>query len=306
MKYVPRQSIAQHFEHELHFRFGHVWSMYRGSPLRSTLNICNNMKTWQHGTCEKPLFRERGFRSLGKNKKRLCLSIHPSIHSTIYRPFRTLFISYPYIYWYLSQNGIPWRKFLPSGFAPQKNRWCESFNLANHLGKPPWCWSRCYLGTVSDGRSSFFLSKLGPFGWAHVWSACLRSVGFCYLMGMVAFLGKHPSAKIKAGTWTSTPKKGPKPPFWEFKMFIFQGVGPLGLSVGWFLVFYIFKNCLWVKSWKFCLLRFMHIIPRTQVMVLVLSHINLFATYVGSGSSNLTLSLSICTLPSHGLQQSWF
>ena len=50
VKYVPKQSIPYHFEHELHHRFGHVWSMYRSSPVsstldgsspfRSTLNMC--------------------------------------------------------------------------------------------------------------------------------------------------------------------------------------------------------------------------------------------------------------------------
>ena len=38
VKYVPKQSISKHFEHGLHYRFGHVWSMYRSSPLRGTLN----------------------------------------------------------------------------------------------------------------------------------------------------------------------------------------------------------------------------------------------------------------------------
>ena len=38
VKYVPKQSILKHLEHELHHRFGHVWSMYRSSPFRSTLN----------------------------------------------------------------------------------------------------------------------------------------------------------------------------------------------------------------------------------------------------------------------------
>ena len=38
VKYVPKQSIPQHFEHGLHHNFGHVWSMYRSSPFRSTLN----------------------------------------------------------------------------------------------------------------------------------------------------------------------------------------------------------------------------------------------------------------------------
>ena len=37
-KYVPKQSIAWHFEHVRHHRFGHVSSMYRSSRLRSTLN----------------------------------------------------------------------------------------------------------------------------------------------------------------------------------------------------------------------------------------------------------------------------
>ena len=38
VKYVPKQSIALHFEHGLHYNFRHVWSMYRSSPFRSTLN----------------------------------------------------------------------------------------------------------------------------------------------------------------------------------------------------------------------------------------------------------------------------
>ena len=38
VKYVPKQSIPWHFEHGLHYSFGHVWSMYRSSPFRSTLN----------------------------------------------------------------------------------------------------------------------------------------------------------------------------------------------------------------------------------------------------------------------------
>ena len=38
VKYVPKQSIAQFFEHGLHYRFGHVWSMYRSGRLRSSLN----------------------------------------------------------------------------------------------------------------------------------------------------------------------------------------------------------------------------------------------------------------------------
>ena len=32
------EAAHSHFEHELHHRFGHVWSMYRSSPFRSTLN----------------------------------------------------------------------------------------------------------------------------------------------------------------------------------------------------------------------------------------------------------------------------
>ena len=39
LKYVPKQSIPYHFEHGLHYSFGHVWSMYRSSPFRSTLNM---------------------------------------------------------------------------------------------------------------------------------------------------------------------------------------------------------------------------------------------------------------------------
>ena len=38
VKYVPKQSIPKHFQHGLHYSFGHVWSMYRSSPFRSTLN----------------------------------------------------------------------------------------------------------------------------------------------------------------------------------------------------------------------------------------------------------------------------
>ena len=38
VKYVPKQSIAWHFEHEPYHRFGHVSRMNRSSPLRSTLN----------------------------------------------------------------------------------------------------------------------------------------------------------------------------------------------------------------------------------------------------------------------------
>ena len=38
VKYLPKQSIPLHFEHELHHSFGHVWSMYRSSPFRSTLD----------------------------------------------------------------------------------------------------------------------------------------------------------------------------------------------------------------------------------------------------------------------------
>ena len=37
-KYVPNQSIPYHFEHERYRRFGHVSSMYRSKPFRSTLN----------------------------------------------------------------------------------------------------------------------------------------------------------------------------------------------------------------------------------------------------------------------------
>ena len=38
VKYAPKQSIPKHLEHELHHRFGHVWSLYRSSPFRNTLN----------------------------------------------------------------------------------------------------------------------------------------------------------------------------------------------------------------------------------------------------------------------------
>lgn len=130
-----------------------------------------------------------------KNKKRLCLSIHPSIHLSIHQSIGgpiTPFISYPYIYWILSQNGMgPMTK--TSDVAPKK-RWCESFNLAYHLGKPPWCWSGCYFGT--DGRWSFFFWKKLGNGWGLTKPAFFWSVGFCCLMGMVAFLGKqHPPQK---------------------------------------------------------------------------------------------------------------
>ena len=37
VKYVPRQSIAKHFENKSYHRFRHVWGMYRGSSSRSTL-----------------------------------------------------------------------------------------------------------------------------------------------------------------------------------------------------------------------------------------------------------------------------
>ena len=36
--YAPKQSIPQPFEHERYHRLGHVCSMYRSSPFRSTLN----------------------------------------------------------------------------------------------------------------------------------------------------------------------------------------------------------------------------------------------------------------------------
>ena len=49
VKYVQKQSIPQHFEHGLHHSFGHVWSMYRSSPLRSTFNTI----TSQLWTCVK-------------------------------------------------------------------------------------------------------------------------------------------------------------------------------------------------------------------------------------------------------------
>ena len=59
VKYVPKQSIAQHFEHELHHEFGHVWSMYRSSPLRSTLNTnyitALDMRMWS--MCRSSPFR---------------------------------------------------------------------------------------------------------------------------------------------------------------------------------------------------------------------------------------------------------
>ena len=38
VKYVPKQSIPQHVEHERYHRFGHVSSMYQRSLFRSTLN----------------------------------------------------------------------------------------------------------------------------------------------------------------------------------------------------------------------------------------------------------------------------
>ena len=38
VKYEPKQSTPYHFEHERYHRFGHVSSMNRSSPLRTTLN----------------------------------------------------------------------------------------------------------------------------------------------------------------------------------------------------------------------------------------------------------------------------
>lgn len=131
-----------------------------------------------------------------KNKKRLCLSIHPSIHLSIHQSIGgpiTPFISYPYIYWILSQNGMgPMTK--TSDVAPKK-RWCESFNLAYHLGKPPWCWSGCYFGT--DGRwSFFFLEKVGK-------RLRFNETGL-FLVGWVLLLNGDGGF---FGETTSTPKK---------------------------------------------------------------------------------------------------
>ena len=50
VKYVPKQSIPYHFEHGLHYSFRHVWSMYRSSPFRSTLNRGYTLQLW---TCVK-------------------------------------------------------------------------------------------------------------------------------------------------------------------------------------------------------------------------------------------------------------
>ena len=36
VKYVPKKSIPKHFEHGLHHRFGHVWSMYRNTMTTAT------------------------------------------------------------------------------------------------------------------------------------------------------------------------------------------------------------------------------------------------------------------------------
>ena len=49
VKYVPKQSIPEHFEHGLHYMFGHVYSIYRSSPFRSTLNT--GYITLGHSTC---------------------------------------------------------------------------------------------------------------------------------------------------------------------------------------------------------------------------------------------------------------
>ena len=48
VKYVPKQSIAQHCEDERYHRFGYVWSMYRSSPLclHSTLNTTVRSMYW--------------------------------------------------------------------------------------------------------------------------------------------------------------------------------------------------------------------------------------------------------------------
>ena len=39
VKYVPKQPIPQHFQHERYHRFGHVSNMFRSSPFRSILNM---------------------------------------------------------------------------------------------------------------------------------------------------------------------------------------------------------------------------------------------------------------------------
>ena len=87
VKYVPRQSIAQHFEHELHYRFGHVSSMYRGSRLRSTLNTSYITGLDMCQVCteavdcvalridqEKTQKRCPGFRAVGKNNSKTCFT----------------------------------------------------------------------------------------------------------------------------------------------------------------------------------------------------------------------------------------
>ena len=52
VKYVPKQSIQQHFQHELHHSFGHVWSIYRSSPFRIALWTRVTSQVW---TCVKYL-----------------------------------------------------------------------------------------------------------------------------------------------------------------------------------------------------------------------------------------------------------
>ena len=80
-----------------------------------------------------------------KQKQETSLSIYPSIffRSSISRPFikgahnsfYIISIYHIYWYWYLSKtcshDENPWDSLR---IAPQKNRWCKSFNLANHLG----------------------------------------------------------------------------------------------------------------------------------------------------------------------------
>ena len=88
-----------------------------------------------------------------QKQKRLCPSIHPFIHLSIHQSIGgpiTPFISYPYICIDISLNQGPMTK--TTHVAPPKNRWCESFNLAYHLGKPPRCWSRCHLDWAHHGR----------------------------------------------------------------------------------------------------------------------------------------------------------
>ena len=91
-----------------------------------------------------------------KQKQETSLSIYPSIHpfiqSSIYRgPHNSFYIIFIYLLISLPKRDgphdeNPWDLGFLRESPPQKNRWCESFNLANHLGKPPWRWSRRYFG----------------------------------------------------------------------------------------------------------------------------------------------------------------